>query len=90
MTDNPTTAAGLLLLREWMELRWDHPPNTARVRDIIKDIEAEARISILRRPRRPMRGRHSSQRWPIHHRQPSLPRGAGCGEGQSGRGRFAG
>jgi hypothetical protein len=38
----PRTEAGQRLLKEWMMLRPDHPPNTAKVRDIILAIEREA------------------------------------------------
>lgn len=39
--EGPRTEAGKALLREWLMLRPDHPPNTARVRDIIEAIERE-------------------------------------------------
>ena len=38
----PRTRAGRHLLNEWMMLRPDYPPNTAKVRDIILAIEREA------------------------------------------------
>lgn len=40
--EGPRTEAGKALLREWLMLRPDHPPNTARVRDTIIAIEREA------------------------------------------------
>lgn len=39
----PTTQAGQRILDEWLRLRPDHPPNTAKVRDMIVECEAEAR-----------------------------------------------
>lgn len=48
--EQPTTKAGQRILDEWLMLRPDYPPNTARVRDMIVECEHEARAASQERP----------------------------------------
>ena len=45
VSGEPSTDHGKRILREWLVLRRDHPPNTALIRDWIVKAEAEARAT---------------------------------------------